>query len=72
MELLIHECKPDELPKLLQLYQHLHTKDDPLPSSSFLQLVWQEILDDPKIHLLAGEWDGESDAVNRTTGRQDI
>lgn len=48
----------DELDNLLNLYQHLHTDDAPLPGDSVLNQVWDDILHDPKVNCLVTELDG--------------
>ena len=58
MELDIRTCEPDDLDELMQLYKHLHVKDTPVPSSATLELVWRDILNDPKILCLIGEYSG--------------
>lgn len=47
-----------ELPALLKLYEHLHSRDAPLPEEEVLLGVWDEIWDDSKIHCLVAELDG--------------
>jgi GNAT superfamily N-acetyltransferase len=42
---LIH---PNELNELLALYEHLHKSDEPLPESSVVQAVWQELMANPR------------------------
>ncbi len=42
----IRELKPSELSQLLQLYEHLHEGDDPLPSEEVLKKVWEQIRKD--------------------------
>jgi GNAT superfamily N-acetyltransferase len=58
MDITIRECQTGDLPRLLELYQHLHVKDAPCSEAPILERVWQELLNDPKIHLLAGEVNG--------------
>jgi N-acetylglutamate synthase-like GNAT family acetyltransferase len=40
----IREIRESELAALLELYQHLHKTDAPLPSSETVQSVWREIV----------------------------
>jgi GNAT superfamily N-acetyltransferase len=47
--------KPDELSALLDLYQHLHKTDLPLPDENTIQKVWDEIINDPKITLYVAD-----------------
>jgi GNAT superfamily N-acetyltransferase len=58
MEVLIRECEPQDLIKLVELYKHLHGEDDPIPAYPILHQVWQEIIDDPKIHCFIGDYGG--------------
>lgn len=46
----IRKIKAHELTPLLDLYQHLHTADDPLPAESVVQSVWGEIENNPAVH----------------------
>jgi GNAT superfamily N-acetyltransferase len=48
-----------DLPGLLFLYRHLHPADAPLPDDITVDQVWHDILNDPKIHCLVAEQDGE-------------
>ena len=59
MNVHIRNARQNELKALLNLYQHLHTNDAPLPEGSTLQQVWSEILSDPKVHCLIADLDGE-------------
>jgi GNAT superfamily N-acetyltransferase len=47
----LRTVKPGELLALLDLYQHLHEIDFPLPDERTIQDVWDEITHDPKIWL---------------------
>ncbi len=59
MNVQIRNAHQNELEVLLNLYQHLHVTDSPLPEGSTLRAVWDEILNDPKIHCLVVELKGE-------------
>ena len=48
---LIH---PNELNELLALYEHLHRSDEPLPESSVVQAVWQELMANPRYRYFGG------------------
>ena len=48
-----------ELSALIELYSHLHKDDAPLPRGSRLEMMWQEIFDDPNMHYVVAEEDGE-------------
>ena len=43
----IRELKPDELYLLLDLYTHMHDKDDPLPEQTVINRVWAGICANP-------------------------
>jgi GNAT superfamily N-acetyltransferase len=58
MSLQIRTAQPQELEAVLKLYQHLHAEDALLPEGAALRRVWQEIVDDPKVHCLVAERDG--------------
>ena len=53
----IRNVHQHELPALLNLYEHLHSQDAPLPEEEVLHGVWDEICSDPKIHCLVAELD---------------
>lgn len=56
-----HICRnvrPDELDALLDLYKHLHAKDDPPPSRPQLRSVWESFLSAPLLHCFVIELDG--------------
>ena len=53
---MIRELQAQDLDGLLRLYTFLH--DDPMPErSSTIDALWQEILDDPRHHII-GAWQG--------------
>ena len=54
----IRLIKPDEMPGLLALYEHLHAHDVPLPPEPVLHMRWAEFLGDRKIHCLVADLDG--------------
>ena len=45
----IREISKPELGELLELYRHLHTDDSPLPEENRIQLVWEEIFNNPRL-----------------------
>jgi len=57
MNLQIRTLRPDELPALLRLYEHLHAADEPLPDAATIKQVWDELCNDPKLHYLVAETD---------------
>lgn len=48
----------NELENLLNLYQHLHTDDAPLPENPTLHQIWEDILSDPKMNCLVANLGG--------------
>jgi GNAT superfamily N-acetyltransferase len=48
-----------ELPKLLQLYKHLHEEDPELEYNDQLEKLWDEIIRDDYTNILVVEQDGE-------------
>lgn len=44
----VRQIGSSELRSLLDLYQHLHDSDDPLPDTATVEAVWQELLDNPR------------------------
>ena len=50
----IRELQPHELQSLLALYQHLHERDDPLPSLAEIEAVWAEAVSNPRIKYFVG------------------
>lgn len=55
---MVREVRKDELTKLLQLYTQLHENQIPEPSEDLFRL-WEQILDDPKHHIIVAEEEGE-------------
>jgi GNAT superfamily N-acetyltransferase len=50
----------NELPKLLDLYQHLHEEGDaPLPPQGQLEALWGEIAANPMLYYFVGEVYGQ-------------
>ena len=45
----IREIKESELNKLLDLYLHLHSSDDPLPEPETVKTIWHEIQSNPNL-----------------------
>src|SRR4029077_3516274 len=44
---------------LLDLYQHLHATDAPLPDKDSLEQLWNEILNDSKLNYFVAEVEGQ-------------
>lgn len=49
----------DELGKLLSLYRHLHPEDPDVRDSETVELLWNEIFNDPNLYYLVIEDRGE-------------
>jgi ribosomal protein S18 acetylase RimI-like enzyme len=47
-----------DLPALLQLYAHLHRKDEPLPEPRVVESVWGELLSSPHFFCFGGHENG--------------
>jgi GNAT superfamily N-acetyltransferase len=54
----IRVIREHELPQLLQLYQHLHPQDAPLPPPVQLQSIWANICANPNLQYVVAEVDG--------------
>ncbi len=50
--------RTDERAQLLELFKYLNPDDLPLPSENVVDQVWNDFLNDPKIHCIVGEFDG--------------
>ena len=57
-ELRVRAIQRDELGQLLALYEQLHPHDPPLPMDGYLESLWDQIVDDPKLFCFVGELDG--------------
>lgn len=44
----VRQIAPSELKSLLALYQHLHDADDPLPDTTTVESIWQELMGNPR------------------------
>ncbi|MEM7028969.1 MAG: GNAT family N-acetyltransferase [Chloroflexota bacterium] len=55
----IRPIKHEELEALIDLYQHLHSDDAPLPDRGTLTNLWHNILANPMLHYLAAEVDAQ-------------
>jgi ribosomal protein S18 acetylase RimI-like enzyme len=55
MDIQIRSVGQHELAALLELYQHLHASDAPLPDGPAIQVVWEEMLRDPRLRCLVVE-----------------
>lgn len=51
--MLIRRIQPHELNSLLELYAHLHAKDDPRPEQKVVEAVWQEASANPRCRYFA-------------------
>jgi GNAT superfamily N-acetyltransferase len=58
-EITIRQMQRHELPALLDLYGHLHPTDVPRPDEETLGRLWNEILNDPKLHYFVAEAEGQ-------------
>jgi len=54
----VREIRADELDALLELYKHLHAKDDPLPPREQVRKVWEAMLVSPMMNCFVIEEDG--------------
>jgi GNAT superfamily N-acetyltransferase len=50
----IRPLTKEDLPALLRLYRHLHSSDNPLPSSSEIEAVWSEIMSNKRFQYFGG------------------
>ena len=55
---MIRLIRDNELDALLDLHQHLHAHDDPLPDSATVESTWKDIASDPRIRWFVDEQDG--------------
>ena len=55
MDLRIRPVAAEELEALLELYEHLHASDVPLPDVHTTRAVWEEMLCDPRLRCLVVE-----------------
>ena len=53
----IRDLGPADLDALLEAYEHLHERDDPLPPRPEVERLWARICDDPALIYL-GAFDG--------------
>jgi GNAT superfamily N-acetyltransferase len=54
----IRTIEQHELSALLDLYRHLHAADAPLPADGALRQAWNQVLADPKVHVLVADVNG--------------
>lgn len=59
MSVEIREIRYEELPKLLSLYGQLHPDDPDVGEYKALKTLWNEIYNDPNLHYIVIEEDGE-------------
>ncbi|GGF90251.1 GNAT family N-acetyltransferase [Paenibacillus abyssi] len=57
-EVIIRTIHENELPKLLELYKHLH-KDDPELNVEDLCSLWQQIYNDSNMHYIVADKDNQ-------------
>jgi GNAT superfamily N-acetyltransferase len=57
--IIVRHIKREELDALLTLYTHLHRKDAPLPGKPELDRMWADIVSNPLLHYIVGEWENE-------------
>lgn len=55
---IVRQIDSGELPKLLDLYTHLHGDDPDVSQNEGLARLWQEIYNDPDLHYLVIEENG--------------
>ena len=55
---LFRTIRRDELPRLLELYRHLHPSDPALSADGDISALWERICADPKLHYFGAEMDG--------------
>lgn len=55
----VREITASELSSLLDLYQHLHAIDDPLPDFEIVGAIWKELLESPHHKYFGGYSDGK-------------
>ena len=55
---MIRELSGPDLPALLELYQHLHAEDDPLPPEDEVQEIWAAIQQNPDLRYY-GVFEGD-------------
>jgi GNAT superfamily N-acetyltransferase len=54
----VRGIRAGELDALLELYKHLHAKDEPLPGHTEVCKVWEAMLASPMMHCFVIEHDG--------------
>lgn len=54
----VRQIRRDELDALLDLYRHMHSKDDPPPPRPQLCAIWDALLSNPGMHCFVIERDG--------------
>jgi GNAT superfamily N-acetyltransferase len=57
--MIVRHISPEELDALLMLYTHLHREDAPLPEKPELDAIWTDIISNPLLHYIVGEWKNE-------------
>ncbi len=54
----VRRATESDLDGLLALYAYLHDEDDPLPPHPQLEVLWRDILADPRLHYFVVEIEG--------------
>jgi GNAT superfamily N-acetyltransferase len=57
-DMCVRLIRADELDAFLELYTHLHSKDEPLPARAKVSDAWEAILGNPLMHCFVIEQDG--------------
>jgi GNAT superfamily N-acetyltransferase len=58
-EIIVRRATEADLAALLDLYEHLHPEDSPLPPQAQLDNLWKEINANPLLHYFVVEFDGK-------------
>lgn len=55
----IRGIREEDLENLLDLYSHLHRKDDPAPEKPILNSIWYEIITNPRLNYFVLEFENK-------------
>jgi N-acetylglutamate synthase-like GNAT family acetyltransferase len=55
----IRKAQPDDLDRIIRLYQQLNPNDPPSPGTDVISATWREILSTPQVHFYVVEEDGK-------------
>lgn len=58
MDEIVRDVAEAELPRLLDLYEHLHRKDSPLPDAPLVARAWRDLCSNPAVQVVAIERNG--------------